>query len=94
MIYTLSASRGTGYLQSPCPVFSHEPVYRLAVIKGFTTGKPYAVANARGKQFVTDQYVRAAHGKSAREWPFIMCSDSAITEAEWERYKKTLNEIV
>jgi RNA polymerase-associated protein RTF1 len=69
---------------------THEPVYRLAVIKGFTTGKPYAVANARGKQFVTDQYVRAAHGKSVREWPFIMCSDSAITEAEWERYKKTL----
>jgi RNA polymerase-associated protein RTF1 len=39
---------------------------------------------------VTDQYVKAAHGKSAREWPFIMCSDSPITESEWERYKKTL----
>lgn len=31
-------------------------------------------------QFVTDQYVKAAHGKAVREWPFISCSDSDFTE--------------
>lgn len=39
---------------------------------------------------MTDQYVRAAHGKSARDWPFISCSESPFTEGEWERYKSVL----
>lgn len=34
----------------------------------------------RGKQFVTDQYVKAAHGKAVRDWPFIACSDRPFTE--------------
>ncbi|KAI1389378.1 plus-3-domain-containing protein [Hypoxylon trugodes] len=63
-------------------------VYRMALIKGFTQGKPYAMEKSNGQNFVTDQYVRAAHGKSEREWPFISCSDSAFTEAEFNRYKK------
>jgi len=63
------------------------PVYRMAVIKGFTQGKPYAVEKENGQTFVTDQYLRAAHGKAEREWPFIMCSESPFTESEFNRYK-------
>ncbi|KAI8966656.1 plus-3-domain-containing protein [Daldinia sp. FL1419] len=67
-------------------------VYRMALIKGFTQGKPYAMEKSNGQNFVTDQYIRAAHGKSEREWPFISCSDSPFTEAEFNRYKKVCQE--
>ncbi|EOO03478.1 putative rna polymerase 2 transcription elongation factor protein [Phaeoacremonium minimum UCRPA7] len=68
---------------------TRENVYRMAVIKGFNTGRPYAMEDLRGKQFVTDQYVKAAHGKAVRDWPFIACSDRPFTETEWNRYQKT-----
>ncbi|OTA70715.1 plus-3-domain-containing protein [Hypoxylon sp. EC38] len=67
-------------------------VYRMAIIKGFTQGKPYAMEKSNGQNFVTDQYVKAAHGKAEREWPFISCSDSPFTEAEFNRYKKVCQE--
>lgn len=35
---------------------------------------------ANGKHFATTQYLRAAHGKSEKEWPFISCSNMAFTE--------------
>lgn len=35
---------------------------------------------ANGNHFITTQYVRAAHGKAEKEWPFISCSNSAFTE--------------
>lgn len=35
---------------------------------------------ASGRQFITNQYAVLAHGKAEREFPFIACSDSAITE--------------
>ncbi|KAK8879097.1 plus-3-domain-containing protein [Apiospora arundinis] len=65
-------------------------VYRMAVIKRFTTGKPYAMQKKTGQNFVTDQYVVAAHGKAEREWPFIVCSESDFTESEFNRYKATV----
>ncbi|RDA83155.1 hypothetical protein CP532_3186 [Ophiocordyceps camponoti-leonardi (nom. inval.)] len=61
------------------------PQYRMACIKGFATGKPYAMSGPNG-QFVTDQYVRAAHGKAIREFPFIATSSSKLTDAELNRY--------
>ncbi|KAI0891355.1 plus-3-domain-containing protein [Annulohypoxylon nitens] len=64
------------------------PVYRMAVIKGFTQGRPYAMTKPNGQSFVTDQYIKAAHGKSERDWPFVICSDSPFTDAEFNRYKK------
>lgn len=36
--------------------------------------------NRQGKQIVVETYVKAAHGKAQREWPFIACSDSPFTE--------------
>lgn len=53
--------------------------YRMAVIKGFTTGKPYALNGPNGS-FITDQYARAAHGKAAKEFPFIAASSGKFTD--------------
>ncbi|KAJ6114790.1 hypothetical protein N7486_000568 [Penicillium sp. IBT 16267x] len=64
--------------------------YRLCLIEGFNQGKPYAIDGSNGRPFVTDQYAKLAHGKAVRDFPFIACSDSAITEAEYSRYRKTM----
>lgn len=55
------------------------PVYKMAIIKEITKGKPYAL-QYRNTQIVTDQYAVLAHGKAVREWPFLMLSDGAFTE--------------
>ncbi|CZR59892.1 related to Pol II transcription elongation factor [Phialocephala subalpina] len=68
---------------------SGQNIYRMALIKGFVEDRPYAIETANGKHFKTTQYIRAAHGKAERNWPFITCSDSPFTEAEWNRYKQT-----
>jgi RNA polymerase-associated protein RTF1 len=52
----------------------------LTILKGFVEDRPYAVETANGKHFKTTQYIRAAHGKAERNWPFITCSDSPFTE--------------
>jgi RNA polymerase-associated protein RTF1 len=57
--------------------------YRVCLITGFTTGKPYALEATNGRPFVTDQYAKMAHGKAIREFPFIACSDSAFTEVRF-----------
>ncbi|TFB04391.1 hypothetical protein CCMA1212_003672 [Trichoderma ghanense] len=62
--------------------------YRMALIKGFTTSRPYALNGPQGS-FVTDQYVKAAHGKAVKEFPFIAASGGSFTEAELNRYKVT-----
>ncbi|KAH6713154.1 hypothetical protein DL95DRAFT_443868 [Leptodontidium sp. 2 PMI_412] len=64
-------------------------IYRMGIIKGFVEDRPYAIESATGKHFKTTQYVRAAHGKAERNWPFISCSDSGFTEGEWNRFKVT-----
>ncbi|KAM3075056.1 RNA polymerase-associated protein rtf1 [Clarireedia jacksonii] len=68
---------------------TNQNLYRMGLVKGFKTEKPYAMVSANGKPFQTDQYVIAAHGKAERSWPFIACSDSRFTEAEWQRYKSS-----
>ncbi|KAJ4308847.1 RNA polymerase-associated protein rtf1 [Fusarium piperis] len=62
--------------------------YRMALIKGFTTGRAYALNGPNGT-FVTDQYVKAAHGKAIKEFPFIAASSGKFTDAELNRYKVT-----
>ncbi|KAL2071640.1 hypothetical protein VTL71DRAFT_12875 [Oculimacula yallundae] len=64
-------------------------IYRMGIIKSFVEDRPYAIESATGKHFKTTQYVRAAHGKAERNWPFISCSDSGFTESEWNRFKVT-----
>ncbi|OAA72653.1 Plus-3 like protein [Akanthomyces lecanii RCEF 1005] len=62
--------------------------YRMAIIKGFTTGRAYALSGPNGT-FVTDQYVKAAHGKAVKEFPFIAASSGKFTENELNRYQVT-----
>ncbi|PIG84322.1 RNA polymerase II transcription elongation factor Rtf1p [Aspergillus arachidicola] len=64
--------------------------YRLCLIKKFTEGRPYSMEGPNGRSFVTKQYAVLAHGKAEREFPFVACSDSAITEAEFNRYRQTM----
>ncbi|KKZ62144.1 hypothetical protein EMCG_03388 [[Emmonsia] crescens] len=64
--------------------------YRLCLIKRFAEGKPYAMEAPNGRNFITTQYAVLTHGKSEREFPFIACSDSSITEAEFNRYRQTM----
>ncbi|KAF4999095.1 hypothetical protein FGRMN_2710 [Fusarium graminum] len=62
--------------------------YRMAVIRGFATSRPYALQGPNGA-FVTDQYVKAAHGKAVKEFPFIAASSGKFTDSELNRYKVT-----
>ncbi|KAJ5396857.1 hypothetical protein N7509_004970 [Penicillium cosmopolitanum] len=64
--------------------------YRLCLITGFTSGKPYAMEGANGRSFVVDQYAKLAHGKAIRDFPFIACSDSPFSDSEYARYRKTM----
>ena len=64
--------------------------YRLARIKGFSTGKPYAITAANGRPMPVETYVVAAHGKAEKSWTFLECSMSRFTEDEWRRYRITM----
>ncbi|PLN80757.1 RNA polymerase II transcription elongation factor Rtf1p [Aspergillus taichungensis] len=64
--------------------------YRICLIKKFTEGRPYGMEGANGRTFATNQYAVLAHGKSEREFPFVACSDSPFTEAEFHRYRQTM----
>jgi RNA polymerase-associated protein RTF1 len=57
-----------------------ENIYRMGKITGFTEGRAYGMLGTNAKPITTTQYAMVAHGKSVREWPFIACSDSRITE--------------
>ena len=61
--------------------------YRMCVIKGFTTSRPYALSGPNGT-FVTDQYVRAAHGKAIKEFPFIAASSGRFSEVSLPTYER------
>ncbi|KAK5709276.1 RNA polymerase-associated protein rtf1 [Elasticomyces elasticus] len=64
--------------------------YRMAQIKGLKEGRPYEMEASNGKKFTTDLYALVAHGAAERPWPFSACSDSKITDQEYDRYIATL----
>ncbi|KAI1430523.1 hypothetical protein GGR50DRAFT_684652 [Xylaria sp. CBS 124048] len=64
-----------------------ETEYQMGVIKSFTEGRPYAMQKTNSS-FVTNQYVRIAHGKTVREYPFLSCSDSRFSEADFHRFQR------
>ncbi|KAK3110888.1 RNA polymerase-associated protein rtf1, partial [Teratosphaeriaceae sp. CCFEE 6253] len=64
--------------------------YRMAQIKRFVEGKPYQMEASNGKRFTTDLYPIIAHGTAEKPWPFLACSDSKITDQEFDRYIATL----
>lgn len=64
--------------------------YRLARVKGFTTGRPYAITAPNGRLIPVETYVLAAHGRAEKPWTFLECSMSRFTEDEWRRYRITM----
>lgn len=64
--------------------------YRLALVTKIEEGKKYALEGANGRSFTTDQYAVLAHGKTTRSFPFIACSDSPFTDAEFNRYRQVM----
>ncbi|KAH8703280.1 putative RNA polymerase II transcription elongation factor Rtf1p [Talaromyces proteolyticus] len=64
--------------------------YRVCIIKRFTQGRPYSIEGTNGRTYITDSYAVLAHGKAEREFPFIQCSDSLFTEAEFNRWRQTM----
>ncbi len=64
--------------------------YRLARVKGFASGRPYAITAPNGRLMPVETYVLAAHGKAEKSWTFLECSMSRFTEDEWRRYRITM----
>ena len=64
--------------------------YRLCKIKGFTTGRPYAMKGRNGLMLPVEKYIIAQHGKAEKAWSFLECSMGRFTEDEWRRYRITL----
>ncbi|KAL5343375.1 hypothetical protein BJX70DRAFT_353979 [Aspergillus crustosus] len=64
--------------------------YRLSLITGFDQGKPYTLEGANGRIFTTTQYAVLAHGKATKPFPFVACSESPFTEAEFNRYRQVM----
>ncbi|KAI9889744.1 MAG: hypothetical protein M1814_005043 [Vezdaea aestivalis] len=65
-------------------------IYRMALIKGFTEGRSYAMHPSGKQPFVTNQHVTAAMGKAEKTFPFLAFSMSPFTEAEFNRYRTFL----
>ncbi|RAH84806.1 plus-3-domain-containing protein [Aspergillus japonicus CBS 114.51] len=65
--------------------------YRVCLIKRIVEEGPmYAMEGSNGRSFATNQYAVLAHGKAEKSFPFIACSDSPFTEAEFNRYRQTM----
>lgn len=68
------------------------PVYRLALIKGLREGKPYRMEGPQGKPLMTDMHLLLTFGRAERTMPFITCSDSPLTDAEYENWRRTMED--
>lgn len=84
-VYRMAVIKGESFFSSrfcfiACTRALFARIVCLTTATGFTQGRPYAIPDHRGHQMVVDLYVKAAHGKSQREWPFISCSDRNFTE--------------
>lgn len=71
--------------------YDHETqsnIYRVCLVKGLQqTNKPYSFLNR-----TVDSNLLVAHGRSERAFEMGICSDQSITEKEFERWKRVLEE--
>lgn len=67
-------------------------LYKMAQIKGFTTGKPYAFDGKDGKRVGTDQYVICQYGTTKKEYQFQYLSNQRFTDYDLDAYKQSLAE--
>ncbi|CAZ86405.1 unnamed protein product [Tuber melanosporum] len=61
--------------------------YRLGWVKGFVSGKYYNMLDGKRR---TDQHLRVSQGLAERSFGMEFMSDSPITEAELNRFKKQM----
>ncbi|KAH3949720.1 hypothetical protein HBI56_024750 [Parastagonospora nodorum] len=67
-------------------------LYKMAQIKGFSTGKPYVFEGKNGKRIATDQYAIAQHGSVKKDYSFQFMSNQRFTEQDLDIYKASLTE--
>ncbi|KAL5118843.1 RNA polymerase-associated protein rtf1 [Pleosporales sp. CAS-2024a] len=67
-------------------------LYKMAQIKGFTSGKPYVFEGKNGKRIATDQYAIAQHGSVKKEYSFQFMSNQRFTEQDLDIYKASISE--
>lgn len=70
--------------------YDHETqanTYRVCVVKGLQNVKPYTFLNR-----TVDSMLLVAHGRSERAFEMGICSDQPITDKEFDRWKRTLEE--
>lgn len=71
--------------------YDHETqsnTYRVCVVKGLQeTSKPYTFLNR-----TVDSMLLVAHGRSERAFEMGICSDQPITDKEFDRWKRTMEE--
>ncbi|KAF2224056.1 hypothetical protein BDZ85DRAFT_318041 [Elsinoe ampelina] len=70
---------------------SSGPRYRMCQIKRISENRPYVVDGPNNKKIHTNQYILASNGKNEKEYPFSACSDSRLTQSEFDEYAATLN---
>ncbi|KAI8935302.1 hypothetical protein NX059_007890 [Plenodomus lindquistii] len=71
---------------------SRRTLYKMAQIKGFSTGKPYVFEGKGGKKVATDQYVVAQHGAVKKDYQFQFLSNQRFDETDLNIYKQSLIE--
>ncbi|KAF1945312.1 plus-3-domain-containing protein [Clathrospora elynae] len=67
-------------------------LYKMAQIKGFSSGKPYVFEGKDGKRIATDQYVAAQHGAVKKDYQFQFMSNQRFTEGDLDIYRQSLTE--
>ncbi|KAF1845418.1 plus-3-domain-containing protein [Cucurbitaria berberidis CBS 394.84] len=67
-------------------------LYKMAQIKGFSTGKPYVFEGKNGQRIATDQYVVAQHGSVKKDYQFQFLSNQRFLETDLDIYRQSLSE--
>ncbi|CAO2655907.1 Nn.00g047100.m01.CDS01 [Neocucurbitaria sp. VM-36] len=67
-------------------------LYKMAQIKGFSTGKPYVFEGKNGQRIATDQYVIAQHGSVKKDYQFQFLSNQRFLESDLDTYRQSLAE--
>ncbi|KAF2706954.1 hypothetical protein K504DRAFT_385219 [Pleomassaria siparia CBS 279.74] len=67
-------------------------LYKMAQIKGFSSGKPYVFEGKNGQRIATDQYAVVQHGSVKKEYQFQYLSNGRFSDLDLDTYKQSLVE--
>ncbi|KAF2205552.1 hypothetical protein GQ43DRAFT_299713 [Delitschia confertaspora ATCC 74209] len=71
---------------------SRQTLYKMAQIKGFSTGKPYVFEGKNGAKSATNMYVTAQYGSAKKDYNFTFLSNQSFSESDFETYKRSLTD--